>query len=60
MVAVGSYEPTATDTSGSVKWNELPRPSVLSTQIRPPCAAMTPFAMYRPSPVPSCPFAVVK
>lgn len=40
------------ETIGIVKKNVEPRPSVLSTQIRPPCASTRPFAMDNPRPVP--------
>src|SRR5207302_4699254 len=37
---------------GSVKWNVLPFPTSLSTQIRPPCRVMRRLEIASPSPVP--------
>ena len=36
----------------TVKWNRLPRPTSLSTQIRPPIRSTSREAMARPRPVP--------
>ena len=38
--------------TGRVNRNVLPAPTVLSTQMRPPCSAMSRFEMARPRPVP--------
>jgi len=38
---------------GRAKVNELPIPSTLSTQMRPPCSSTIPLAMDRPRPMPS-------
>src|SRR5262249_18345159 len=48
-VAAGSLHWVA---NGIVKQNVLPRPRVVSTQMRPPWASMMPFAMVRPRPAP--------
>ena len=40
--------------SGRVKLKVLPRPSSLSTQMRPPCSSTNRCANARPKPVPSC------
>lgn len=45
---VGGAEPP----SGSSTWNVVPRPSRLSTQMRPPCFSTMPLQMNSPRPIP--------
>ena len=50
--SVSEGRASAAGVPGTVKKKTLPRPSVLSTQIRPPCASMIPRVMGNPNPAP--------
>src|SRR6185369_859109 len=47
-----AVSPPARTRIGRVKWNVLPRPTSLSTQMRPPCKVTSRFEIARPRPVP--------
>src|SRR3989441_955524 len=55
----GAAAPTLEGVSGSENEKVLPRPTTLSTQMRPPCSSTRRFASASPSPVPSLPRAVL-